>query len=201
MPMEVPFTVFRVMKKGKSIRRLAMDSYFIEFVSIEPRKAVLIKDPDRERFLNSAQNPLPVLLRENPEDLLKDTFESLEQATGEVLKKRVSHIRRWNILRMIGIPTGHSRHIDIDERLAETERENSLGLALLKGILGVKGSSDLEDIRVVTEGTVYMRLWLEGGTVMKDSGKDQVYTNLLKKDPRFRTAFYSALLRNTFGIK
>jgi hypothetical protein len=102
---------------------------------------------------------------------------------------------------MIGIPTGHSRHIDIDERLAETERENSLGLALLKGILGVKGSSDLENIRIVTEGTVYMRLWLEGGTVMKDSGKDQVYTNLLKKDPRFRTAFYSALLRNTFGIK
>lgn len=201
MPMEIPFIIFRVMKKGKSIRRLAIDSYFTEFLSIEPRKVVLIKDPEREKFLSSARDPLPVLLQKDPDRLLKDLFEGLERSTGEVLEKRVSHIRRWNILRMIGIPSGHSRHIAIDERLAETERENSLGLALLKGVLGVKDSGELRDVKIVTEGTAYLRLWLENGRVVTDSGKDSVYTSLLKKDPRFRTAFYSALLRDVFTVK
>ena len=201
MPMEIPFIIFRVMKKGKSIRRLAIDSYFTEFLSIEPRKVVLIKDPEREKFLSSARDPLPVLLQKDPDMLLKDLFEGLERSTGEVLEKRVSHIRRWNILRMIGIPSGHSRHIAIDERLAETERENSLGLALLKGVLGVKDSGELRDVKIVTEGTAYLRLWLENGRVVTDSGKDSVYTSLLKKDPRFRTAFYSALLRDVFTVK
>ena len=201
MPMEIPFIIFRVMKKGKSIRRLAIDSYFTEFLSIEPRKVVLIKDPNREKFRSSARDPLPVLLQKDPDRLLKDLFEGLERASSDALGKRVSHIRQWNILRMIGIPSGHSRHIAIDERLAETERENSLGLALLKGVLGVKGSEELKDIEVITEGTAYMRLWLENGRVMTDSGKDSVYTGLLKKDPRFRTAFYSALLRHIQVIK
>ena len=201
MPMEIPFIIFRVMKKGKSIRRLAIDSYFTEFLSIEPRKVVLIKDPEREKFLSSARDPLPVLLQKDPDRLLKDLFEGLERSTGEVLEKRVSHIRRWNILRMIGIPSGHSRHIAIDERLAETERENSLGLALLKGVLGVKDSGELRDVKIATEGTAYLRLWLENGRVVTDSGKDSVYTSLLKKDPRFRTAFYSALLRDVFTVK
>ncbi len=199
--MEIPFIIFRVMKKGKSIRRLAIDSYFTEFLSIEPRKVVLIKDPEREKFLSSARDPLPVLLQKDPDRLLKDLFEGLERSTGEVLEKRVSHIRRWNILRMIGIPSGHSRHIAIDERLAETERENSLGLALLKGVLGVKDSGELRDVKIATEGTAYLRLWLENGRVVTDSGKDSVYTSLLKKDPRFRTAFYSALLRDVFTVK
>jgi len=192
MVMEVPFIVFKT-PRG----RFAIDAYFTEFVSLEPRKVVLIKDPEKEGLLDSASDPLPVLLKEDVREFLIGLFTRLEEAERGLRERRISHMRRWNALRIIGIPTGHSRHIAMDERLGEAERENSFGLALLKSILGVRSSEELSRIRVTKEGIAYRVIWLEKGEVLSPVGKDAVYTNLLRKDPVFRTAFHSALFRRT----
>ena len=189
--MEVPFVLFRT-PRGK----FAIDAYFTEFVSLEPRKALLIKDPSKETLSERAERPLPVLLRGDVGEFLRGLFLNLEETFHETREKRVSHIRQWNVLRIIGIPTGHSRHVATEERLGEIERENSFGLALLKGITGVNSPEELEGIPIVEEGIAYRKIWVEAGEVKSPTGKDAVYTGLLKKDPVFRTAFFSALFRD-----
>ncbi|WP_145955415.1 hypothetical protein [Thermococcus henrietii] len=193
MGMEVPYVVFEVWKKDRGRGTYAIDAYFTEFVSLTPRKVTLVRDARSLRAVK-ATNPLPVLLGRPVEELLKELYMVLQGASIEAREKRVGHMRRWNVWRILGIPTGHGRHIAIDEELAKVERENTLGLALLGKILGVKGESELTEVRVREKGVVYRRLWLEGGEVVGDGGTDKVYTNLLRMDPTFRTAFYSAIL-------
>ncbi|NJE54016.1 hypothetical protein [Thermococcus sp. 21S9] len=195
MAMEVPYVLFEVHRKGKTIGTYAIDAYFVEFLALEPRKAVLIKGPGSISLSENAEKPLPRLLGANLERFLKDLYRELLSASQETREKRVSHMRRWNVWRILGIPTGHSRHIAVDEQLAKVERENALGLALLKKVLGVK--DDVESVEIREVKLLYRRLWLENGEVRDEKGTDKVYTNLLKIDPVFRTAFYSALLRET----
>ncbi|WP_297521626.1 hypothetical protein [Thermococcus sp.] len=191
--MRVPYVLFEVRKNGKSTSTFALDAYFIEFLSIEPRKVVLIKDPSTITLGGKAEGALPKLLRKPVGALLKDLYETLLETSGEVREKRVSHMRRWNVWRILGIPTGHSRHVEIDEELAKVEREYSLGLALLERILGVKNGRGLDELEVVERGVLYRKLWLFNGNVTGEEGPDKVYTDLLRIDPVFRTAFFSAL--------
>jgi len=135
MTMEVPYALFEVRKGGRLRGTFAVDAYFIEFLSLEPRKVVLIKDASTVVLKREVRKPLPRLLREPIDELLKGLYEELLRYSSEVREKRLNHMRRWNVWRILGIPTGHSRHIAIDEDLAKVERENSLGLALLEGIL------------------------------------------------------------------
>ncbi len=193
--MEVPYVLFEVHRKGKRIGTYAIDAYFVEFLSLEPRKAVLIKGLDAIRLSENAEKPLPRLLRIPVERFLKELYRELLSASQETRGRRISHMRRWNVWRILGIPTGHSRHIAVDEQLAKVERENALGLALLKKVLGMKG--DVESVEIREAGVRYRRLWLEKGEVAGEEGVDRVYTNLLRIDPVFRTAFYSALFRET----
>jgi len=195
MAMEVPYVLFEVWKKDRKLGTYAIDAYFIEFLSLEPRKAVLIKNPASIALKEKGENPLPKLLRVPVGELLKNLYTKLLEESSEARTERISHIRRWNVWRFLGIPTGHSRHIAIDEQLAKVERENALGLALLKKVLGVK--DDVESVEIREVKLLYRGLWLENGEVMDEKGPDKVYTNLLKIDPVFRTAFYSALLRET----
>ncbi|WP_297507883.1 hypothetical protein [Thermococcus sp.] len=190
--MEVPLILFRTARG-----RFAVDAYFTEFVSLEPRKVLLIKDPSKEALSETAGRPLPVLLREDVGEFLRRLFLTLEESSREARDRRISHLRRWNVLRIIGIPTGHSRHIATDERLGEIERESSFGLALLKGILGVTSSGELAKVPIIGEGVAYRKLWVEDGKVKSPAGEDTVYTGLLRKDSIFRTAFFSALFRDT----
>jgi len=189
--MEVPFILFRT-PRG----RFAIDAYFTEFVSLEPRKALLIKDPSKERLSPAARNPLPVLLRGDVGEFLRELFLNLGETAREVRERRVSHIRRWNVLRFLGVPTGYRRHIIEDEMLADLERENSFGLALLRAILGAGNWEEAEAAEIVKESIAYREVWIEDGEVRSPAGKDAVYTGLLKKDPMFRTAFFSALFRD-----
>ncbi|WP_457742835.1 hypothetical protein [Thermococcus sp.] len=193
MTMKVPYVLFEVWKRGKRLGTYAIDAYFIEFLSLPPRKAVLIKNPASIALKREGENPLPKLLNVSVEELLKGLYKKLIEESSDARERRISHMRRWNVWRFLGIPTGHSRHIAIDEELAKVERENTLGLALLQKVLGVK--EDLESIEIREEKTLYREMWLEKGEVRDEKGKDKVYTNLLKIDPVFRTAFFSALFR------
>ncbi|WP_456366209.1 hypothetical protein [Thermococcus sp.] len=187
----MPFVLFRT-PRG----RFAIDAYFTEFVSLEPRKALLIKDPSKEALSETAERPLPVLLRGDVGEFLRELFLNLEETAREMREKRISHIRRWNVLRFLGVPTGYRRHIIEDEVLADLERENSFGLALLKAVLGAGNWEEVGAAEIVNEGVAYREVWIEDGKVKSPAGKDAVYTGLLKKDPVFRTAFYSALFRD-----
>ncbi len=194
MAMEVPYVLFEVRDGRKAKGTFAIDAYFIEFLSIEPRKVVLIKDASGIALKEEARNPLPKLLRKPLNDLLKKVYMELLRTSSEVRGERVGHMRRWNVWRILGIPTGHSRHITIDEKLAKAEREYSLGLALLEKILGIRGE-EIGKVEVVEGRTLYRELWLSGGQVLGKEGVDKVYTNLFKIDPAFRTAFVSTLFR------
>jgi len=197
MAMEVPYVLFEVRKKGKPRGTFAVDAYFIEFLSLEPRKAVLIKNASKVVLRREAQKALPPLLKKPVGETLKSLYRELLRNSTEARKKRVNHMRRWNVWRILGIPTGHSRHIALDEELAKVERENSLGLALLGRILGVKREEELGDVEVREGEVLYRRLWLSDGQVLGEEGVDRVYTNLIKIDPVFRTAFVSALFKET----
>ncbi len=194
MAMEVPYVLFEVRKEQKSRGTFAIDAYFIDFLSLEPRKVVLIKKASVMALNKEAQAPLPRLLKKPVAHLLKNLYVELRRSSGEVRGERVGHMRRWNIWRILGIPTGHSRHIAIDEELAKVEREYSLGLALLEKILDVR-RGELEKVEIIERGIFYRDLWLSKGQVLGKEGVDRLYTNLLKIDPVFRTAFVSAFFR------
>ncbi|WP_297550189.1 hypothetical protein [Thermococcus sp.] len=196
MTMNVPYVLFEVRKNGKKRGTFAIDTYFIEFVSLEPRKVVMIKDTSAVALKEEVNDALPKLLGKPVEELLKGLYRELLENSNEVREKRITHMRRWNVWRILGIPTGHSRHVAIDEELSKAEREYSLALALLERILGVKGEDELEGVKITELGVLYRKLRLANGRVLGEEGVDKVYTNLLKIDPVFRTAFFSALFKN-----
>jgi len=192
----VPYVRFEVETDGKRRGIFAMDAYFVEFLSLEPRATVLIKDPSKAPFTENPEGSLPRLFNDDIESFLKGLYERMEGTARDVRNYRVSHMRRWDFLRIIGIPSGHHRHIAEEEYLARIERENSLGLAILSKVLHVRGSDDLDRVRVRELDVVYYRLALHGGNVVDVRGKvDKVYTQLLGLDPVFRTAFDGALFR------
>ncbi len=204
MAMEVPYVLFEVRKNGKSTGTFALDAYFIEFLSLEPRKVVLIKDVSAVALSREPNDALPKLLEKPVGKLLKGLYGELLENSREVREKRVTHMQRWNVWRILGIPTGHSRHVTIDEKLSKVEREYSLALALLERILDVKRKEELDKVEITGREVLYRKLWLADGQVLGEDGVDKVYTNLLKIDPVFRTAFFSALFKEvgiTEGIK
>ena len=122
MAMEVPYVLFEVRKKGRPRGTFAVDAYFIEFLSLEPRKAVLIKDASKVVLRREAQKAPPLLLKKPVGETLKSLYRELLRNSTEAREKRVNHMRRWNVWRILGIPTGHSRHIALDEgRLREAQ--------------------------------------------------------------------------------
>jgi len=194
----VPYVRFEVETGGKRRGIFAMDAYFVEFLSLEPRATVLIKEPSKVPFMERVEDSLPRLFKGDIGSFLRGLYERMEATARDVRGDRVDHMRRWDLLRMIGIPTGHSRHIAEDEYLARIERENSLGLAILSKVLHVKGLDELDGVRVRELGVVYYQLGLRDGSVVDSRGKvDKVYTQLLGLDPAFRTAFTGALFRKT----
>ncbi|WP_297495440.1 hypothetical protein [Thermococcus sp.] len=196
MAMNVPYVLFEVRRDGKKRGTFAIDTYFIEFVSLEPRKVVMIKDTSAVVLSEKANDALPKLLEKPVGELLKGLYRELLENSKEVREKRITHMRRWNVWRILGIPTGHSRHVAIDEELSKVEREYSLALALLERILDIKDEDELEGVEITELGVLYRKLWLGDRQVLGEDGVDKVYTNLLKIDPAFRTAFFSALFKN-----
>lgn len=172
MRVRVPYVLFET-KTGS----YGVDAYFSLRVSKVERRAVLIKREDS--LTPASKKPENALITtSNVEEYLKELFTTIHHLSHARFRKRGDHMRRWNIWRLIGIPTGHKRHVDEDERLSEESREALLALSILQRVLGVKNPSELEKSRIVPKGYAFLELRIEGGHV-----SDPVYEELLRIDP------------------
>ncbi len=201
----VPYSVFTVIKKGKVTGRYAIDCYFTRFLQHTARITTLIKRGDMPLFGEPKHGDLtlePVIQPDEIEELLKSIFEDLDSNLKAARMERMSHMRRWNLFRML-IPTGHYVHIKKDEDLASVERENQLGLAILRQVLNIKSTEDLDSVSLIPEKSgIYYRISLRSvnrderrpkdpfGTVVNETGeRDPIYSNLLTMDGLFREEF------------
>ncbi len=208
----IPYVVFEVRKDGKPIGSYAIDCHFVRFLQYAGRITTLIKreGPSFTEKPLGGDKVLEVMIKpDEVEDLLKSVYVDLETQLRATRIDRISHMRRWNLFRML-IPTGHYVHIHRDEEMAKKEREAQLSLAILNKVLDVKGSEELEEVSTTPKGIIYYRVSLmpseaerEGrkkrrkdpyGTVVDETGKrDPIYSNLLSFDELFREAFLRAV--------
>ncbi|WP_048150243.1 hypothetical protein [Palaeococcus ferrophilus] len=185
MEVKVPFLVFEV--NGEEY---AIDAHFSRRLSRVERISTLIRKRNFPESLPAGS--LEALLGEDElEDFLKALYMEVAKLAGERIDDRMRHMRRWNLSRLLGLPTGFFRHVKEDEELAEKSREAMLSLAILKKVLGVKSAADLGEVKVTVKGLTHYRISvdLEKGEVLDEKGKkDAVYSALLKMDEGFRRA-------------
>ena len=184
MKVEVPYLVFEV-----NGNEYMIDAHFSKKLERIERISTLIRPIDRT-LPETAEEPLPILLQKNEiEEFLKNLFIRVYERSGEKLDKRLRHMRKWNILRLIGIPTGFSRHVERDEQLAKENREAMFSLAILRKILGVKTPTELGKVKIVPKEYLYYKIELRNGEIFNEKGeKDSIYTQLLEIDEGFREA-------------
>jgi hypothetical protein len=172
MKVEVPYLVFRT-KTGE----YGLDAYFSLNVERVERRATLIRKAKDLRAVTK-KPPTTLLRGEEVEEYLIGLFSRLYELSGERMKERTDHMRRWNLLRLIGIPSGHQRHVEREEELARENREALLALAILRKVLGIKRPGDIEKARIEFLGYGVFELSVDGRDV-----SDPVYRELFKVDP------------------
>lgn len=172
MRVRVPYLVFRT-KTGK----YGVDAYFSLNVEKVERRATLIRKAKDLKPL-SKKPPTALLDGSEIEGYLFGLFSKLYELSGERMKERTSHMRRWNLWRLIGIPSGHQRHIEREEELARENREALLALAIMRKVLGVKKPDDIEKARIEFLGYGVFELEIADGKI-----SDPVYRELFKIDP------------------
>lgn len=189
MKVEVPYLVFEVNRNEYMI-----DAYFSKKLERIERISTLIRPVDRT-LLKTAEGPLPILLQKNEvEEFLKNLFVEVYERSGEKLNERLRHMRKWNLFRFIGIPTGFSRHVEKDEQLAKENREAMFSLAILRKILGVKTPAELDKIKILPKEYLYYGIKLKNREIFNEKGeKDSIYTQLLEIDDGFRKALLSRI--------
>ncbi|MFA4639933.1 hypothetical protein [Pyrococcus kukulkanii] len=169
MKAEIPFIIFKT-KKGT----FAMDLYLINRVEKFERIATLIRRAENIRQASFVPEEAE-RWEEEFEGFLKRLLEITRIRSGKIMDKRLGKMRRWNIFRLLGIPTGHSRHISEEERLARDNREALLALSILENV--IKG-----DISVIGYGVAEIEI--KGKKVYINGRVDPVYTELIKTDMR-----------------
>ncbi|MBP1911165.1 hypothetical protein [Thermococcus stetteri] len=172
MRVRVPYILFRT-KTGE----YGLDAYFSLNVEKVERRATLIRKAEVVKPVPE-KPPTAVLRGEDLEEYLFGLFSRLYELSGERMKERTNHMRRWNLLRLIGIPSGHQRHIEREEGLARENREALLALAIMRKVLGVKRPSEIEKARLEFLGYGVFELEVNGREV-----SDPVYRELFKVDP------------------
>ncbi|MDV3104735.1 hypothetical protein, partial [Thermococcus waiotapuensis] len=124
----------------------------------------------------------PGVTPEKVGDALKELAFSLYELSGRSFQERGKHMRRWNIFRLLGIPTGYLRHLEKDEEMARQNREALLALSIIEHVLGIRKPSDLENVELKPVGWGIFELEVE------DEPKDSVYRELYRVDGGFRRA-------------
>jgi len=171
MRLRVPYVLFET-KTG----RYGVDAYFSLRVEKPERRATLIRKA--EDLVMVEEKPMGALLEgESVVEYLTSLFVILYELSGESFNERARHMRRWNIWRLIGIPTGHQRHVDRDEELAKKNREALLALAILRKVLGVKTPVELSGTTIKPLGYAFLEFEVNGGDV-----GDPVYRELFRID-------------------
>ncbi|AAL81466.1 hypothetical protein PFDSM3638_06690 [Pyrococcus furiosus DSM 3638] len=174
----LPYVIFRS-KKGT----FALDAYLALRVEKVERIATLIRKAEVVKRAFDIP-PNADLTLEELSEFLESSMEKIRKNAGESFDRRLKKIRRWNLARLFGIPTGHTRHIAEDEHLSREHRESLLALSILENVCrgGIEpigyGVVDVE----VKEGKVYI------------NGKlDPVYTELIKIDMKAALALLEIL--------
>lgn len=172
MIIKIPYVLFKT-RTGE----YGLDAYFSLNVERVERRATLLRKAEEIKL--APQKPSTALLDgKDVEKYLHWLFTRLYELSEERMKERTKHMRRWNVLRLIGIPTGHQRHVDRDEELARKNREALLALTLVRAVLGVKKPGDFERAGIKFEGYGVFELKVEGKEV-----NDPVYRELFRVDP------------------
>jgi hypothetical protein len=171
MRLRVPYVLFET-RTGM----YGVDAYFSLRVEKPERRATLIRKAENLQRLEA--RPRGALLEEDSlRNYLTSLFVTLYDLSGERFNERTRHMRRWNIWRLIGIPTGHQRHVDRDEELARRNREALLALAILRKVLGAKTPVELEGVTIRPLGYAVLEFEVNGGEV-----SDPVYRELFRID-------------------
>ncbi|ASJ05127.1 hypothetical protein [Thermococcus barossii] len=171
MRLRVPYVLFET-----GTGEYGVDAYFSLRVEKPERRATLIRKA--EDLVRTGEKPMGALLKgESVVEYLTSLFVLLYELSGESFNERTRHMRRWNIWRLIGIPTGHQRHVDRDEELAKKNREALLALAILRKVLGAKTPVELEGVTIRPLGYAFLEFDVDGGNV-----SDPVYRELFKID-------------------
>ncbi|AFK22527.1 hypothetical protein [Pyrococcus sp. ST04] len=165
----LPFIIFKT-KKGK----FAIDAYLITRVEKIERIAVLIRKADNMSEIPEIPENLTINTK-NFEEFIEYAMEKIRRKSGKTMNSRLRKMRRWNIFRFLGIPTGHSRHISEEERLAKENREALLALGIMENVF----RGELEVL-----GFGIAKVELREGRVFLNGAFDPVYTELIKTDMR-----------------
>jgi len=183
MEIKIPFIIFEV--HGEEY---AIDAYFSKKLEKIERISTLIRRTDFPRaFPEGSLEPL--LKEEELENFLKSLFYEVAKISGQTFDERLRHMRRWNLWRFLGVPTGFRRHLEEDEKLSSASREAMLSLSILQRVLGVKNAGKLGDVIIIPKGYAYYVIRVEGGEIRNEKGEiDRIYTSLLKIDEGFRKA-------------
>ncbi|ASJ16765.1 hypothetical protein A3L04_06595 [Thermococcus chitonophagus] len=169
MEAEIPYIIFQT-KRGK----FAIDAYLVTRIEKLERVATLIRKAESVEKISTPPQIAKDFEREF-EEFLERLMRITRSRAGRLMNKRLGKMRRWNIFRFLGIPTGHSRHISEEERLAKDNREALLALSILENVIS-------ENIEVIGYGTA--KVEIKGKAVYLNGKLDPVYTELLKTDMR-----------------
>jgi len=181
MEIEVPYVLFRT-KSGV----YGLDSYFYPALERVEHRAALLRKMESK--------PLPQVSGEyyvtpdNVKDVLRELALELYRLAGRSFDERSKHMRRWNVFRFLGIPSGYLKNLKKDEELAGRVRRVLLALSIVEHVLGIKGPSDLENLSVEPLGWALFRL-----KVVDGKPADPVYAQLYEDDAGFRRALYEFL--------
>ncbi|WP_048149603.1 hypothetical protein [Thermococcus sp. AM4] len=186
MEVEVPYVLFRTRSGVYGI-----DGYFYPALERVEHRAALLRKMEPK--------PLPRELKgayvtpDNVREILRGLALELYELTGRSFEERSKHMRRWNILRFLGIPSGYVKNLKRDEELAGRVRRALLALSIVEHVLGIKGPSDLGDLFVEPLGWAVFRLEVVNGKPV-----DPLYSQLYEDDAGFRRAL-SELLKKERG--
>ncbi|AJC72154.1 hypothetical protein X802_08260 [Thermococcus guaymasensis DSM 11113] len=188
MTVEVPYVLFRTRSGVYGI-----DGYFYPALErVEHRAALLRKmEPKPLRGVSGKYYVTP----DNVKDILRELALELYELAGRSFDERNKHMRRWNILRFLGIPSGYLKNLRRDNELAGRVRRVLLALSIVEHVLGIKGPADLENLSIEPLGWTLFRLEVVDGKPV-----DPVYAQLYEDDAGFRRALFE-LLQKEKGLE
>ena len=177
MRLQIPYVLFKT-KTGE----YGLDAYFFHRLEKVEHRAVLIRKAESIKPTSKVRELLEISPK-SVEQVLKGLALTLYELSGKSFKERGRHIRRWNIYRFLGIPTGYFKNLKRDDELAKRSREALLALSIVEHVLGVRKPGDVERAMIIPIGWGILEVEIVDGKPV-----DPVYGELYTTDSGFRRA-------------
>lgn len=179
MRVSIPYVLFKT-KTGE----YGLDAYFFHRLEKVEHRAVLIRKAENIKPISEVQEPLEVSLK-SVEPMLKDLALALYELSGKSFEERSGHMRKWNLYRFLGIPTGYFKNLKRDDELAKRSREALLALSIVEHVLGVRKPGDVEGVEITLLGWGLLEVEIVDG-----KPADPIYGELYNTDAGFRRSLY-----------